>query len=93
MPSVAQMYKQYVNKRVAVTVAPGVEVAAVCTDARMAYGRPHLLVQPIMGKGSMWIGLNATRVVPNDWPKQKDEPLASEEPNEPSSQPKQVSTG
>lgn len=93
MPSVAQMYKQYVNKRVALTIADGVEVAAICTDARMAYGRPHLLVQPVIGKGSMWVGVKAIRPVGADWPKQKDEPLASEEPNEPTTKSEQVPTG
>lgn len=66
--SIAQLFHQYVGKRCAVDIGDGVEVLAICTEARVAYGNEHLLVQPVGGVGSKWVGTANVRVAPDDWP-------------------------
>ena len=69
--SVAQMHKQFIGRKLAVTIKEGVEIACICHDARNAYGKENVLVQPLLGIGTFWSQIGNIRVVGDDWPAAK----------------------
>ena len=63
-----QLLKVFGGKRVAWTVAPGVEVAAIVNDVAVNYGRETLLIRPVCGNGATkWVNARNVRIVPDDW--------------------------
>lgn len=30
-------------------------IVVICTDAKVSFGRPHVLIQPVCGEGSSWV--------------------------------------
>lgn len=84
MPTIANLYHQYVGKKAMMNVLEspemnrngtmikanlGVQIPVRIVDARVNYGKEHCLVRPVRGVGSAWVWADRLRIV-RDWPEE-----------------------
>lgn len=63
-----------------IPAVPGILVPVWVVNVRVAYGREHLLVRPLRGRGSVWVEASDRVVVladDDDWPEER--PFSHEE--------------